>query len=201
MNTFFGFLLLIGPLVVVVLWLPFCWWIARKVSKRFTSSGTRWASGITAFLVVSLLPFVDSIAGRIYLNHLCSTEAGVKIYQTVELPAEYWDGEGKPKFYVNQYDHNKLRYIFPDKRMIDAPQFQYTWVTQPYSEVFHIEKDVLQIADREKAITLGEYFLFRYWGGWLARNFDLVHNSAASCEAKDLDSWPLNIFKPATSTQ
>ena len=140
------------------------------------------------------------MAGRIYFNHLCSTEAGVKVYKTVELPAEYWDEQGKPRFYVNQYDHDKMRYIFSDKRMVDAPQFKYTWVTSPYSEFFHIDKDVLQITDREKGAALGEYFLFRYWGGWLARNFS-PHNSAASCEVKNLTRWEINIFKPATSTR
>lgn len=199
MEQFIGFLVLLGPLVFVVLWLPLCLWIARKVAKRFTG-GARWASGVAAFFVVLLLPFADSIAGRIYLNHLCRTEAGVKVYQTVELPAEYWDGLGKPRFYVNRYDHEKMRYIFPDKRMVDGPQFKYTWVTRPYNEVFHIDEDVLQIIEREKGATLGEYFLFRYWGGWLARNFS-THNTATSCKAKDLDNWEVSIFKPATSTR
>jgi len=200
MGPFIGFLVLLGPLVFVALWLPFCLWIARKVAKRFTGGGARWASGVAAFLVVFLLPFADSIAGRIYFNHLCNTEAGVKVYQTVELPAEYWDEQGKARFYVNRYDHDKLRYIFPDKTMVDAPRFQYTWVTKPYSEFFHIEKDVLQIADRQQNSMVGEYFLFRYWGGWVVRSFS-PHISGASCETKDLDNWSLNIFKPAASTR
>jgi hypothetical protein len=124
----------------------------------------------------------------------------VKVFQTVELPAEYWDVQEKPRFYVNRYGDNKLRFIFPDKTMIDAPQFEYTWVTTPYSKFFHIDKDILQITNREKNTKLGVYYLFRYWGGWLARDFS-PHNSATSCEMKDFNSWELSIFKPATSAR
>lgn len=171
--------------------------IGNFIVKRIPS---KWGKRI-AIAVLILIPTGDAIVGRIYLSYLCNTEAGVKVYQTVELPAEYWDGQGRPKFYVNQYEQNKMRYIFPNKQMIDAPQFQYTWTTKPYSQFFHIDKDVLQIADSNKGTTLGEYFLFRYWGGWIARNFDLIHNTAASCKVKDFDNWELNIFKPATSTR
>lgn len=171
--------------------------IGNFIVKRIPN---KWGKGI-AIAILILIPIGDSIVGHFYLNYLCSTEAGMKVYQTVELPAEYWDAQGRPKFYVNQYNHNKMRYIFPDKQMIDAPQFQYTWTTKPRSQFFHIDIDVLQITNFEKDTALGEYLLFRYWGGWLARNFDLIHNTSVSCEAKDLDSWPLNIFKPATSTR
>jgi len=171
--------------------------IGGLILKRIAN---KWLKGLVIAIWI-LIPTGDAIVGRIYLSYLCSTEAGVKVYQTVELPAEYWDGQGRPKFYVNQYDHNKMRYIFPDKQMIDAPQFQYIWTTKPYSQFLHIDKDVLQITDHEKGAALGEYFLFRYWGGWIARNFDLIHNTAASCKVKDLDNWELNIFKPATSTR
>lgn len=171
-------------------------WLARFVTKRITNRTAKYA----VVVLFILIPTWDIIPGKLYLNYLCENEAGVKVYKTVELPAEYWDKKGRPRFYVNQYDHNKVRYIFPDKQMVDASQFEYTWVTKPYSKFLHIDKDVLQLTEREKATTLGEYFLFRYWGGWLARNFS-PHNSASSCEVKDLDSWPLNIFKPATSTR
>lgn len=183
---------MIGLSVLLAVFVYF--WLARFVVRRVGNRAAKYA----VIVVFILIPTWDIILGKLYLSHLCSTEAGAKVYRTVELPAEYWDEKGRPKFYVNQYEHNKLRYIFQNKKMVDAPEFQYTWVTKPYSEFFHIEKDVLQIVDREKRIVIGEYFLFRYWGGWIARNFS-PHNSAISCEAKDLDSWPLNIFKPTTS--
>jgi len=167
--------------------------IGGLILKRISS---KWMKGLVVVILI-LIPTGDEIAGHFYFNHLCSTEAGAKVYQTVELPADYWDDQGNPRFYVNRYGDNKLRFIFPDKTMIDAPQFEFTWVSTPYSEFFHIDKDVLQIKDREKNTTLGDYYLFRYWGGWLdTQIFSMMHNSAVSCEAKDLDSWSTKIFKP-----
>lgn len=191
MNTILGFLLLIGPLIVVVLWLPFCGWIARKVSKRFTSSGKRWASGIATFLVVSLLPFVDSIAGHIYFNHLCSTEAGVKVYQTVELPAEYWDEQGKPRFYDDKNGNLRLP--------IDSVK----WESRTEKYPFSVEKNISEIKEKSTGKVLSERVLFTYWGGWLARNFYLAHNTAISCnsDVKAYTNYVMQIFKPAKSIQ
>lgn len=168
--------------------------IGNFIVKRIPN---KWGKGI-AIAILILIPTGDAIVGHLYFSYLCSSEAGVKVFQTVELPSEYWDENGNPRFYVNRYGHNNLRFIFLDKRTIDAPQFDYTWVTTTYSDLFHIDKDVLQISDHEKGKTLGQYFLFRYWGGWLDTQISgLIHNSAISCKKNDLNSWELNIFKPA----
>jgi len=172
--------------------------IGGLILKRISS---KWLKGLVVVIWI-LIPTGDEIAGHLYFNHLCSTEAGVKVYQTVELPAEYWNAQGKPRFYVNPYGRNRLRYIFPNNTIIDAPQFEYTLEAKPYNKFFHIDKETIQISDREKGKLLGEYSLFRYWGGWLdTQIFSMVHNSAITCDANDLDSWPLNIFKPTTQSR
>ncbi|GEM_PF-1244431 len=188
----------LGIIIALYLYIRFAIWVTRKLAGERESKPLKWSIRVTVVIMFALIPTWDTILGHIYLNHLCNTEAGVKVYQTVELPAQYWDEKGKPRFYVNRYGHNNLRFIFPDKGMIDAPQFEYTWVTTTYSKFFFIDKDILQIADRKKGQILGQYSLLRYWGGWFARNFT-PHNSAVACEAKDLNSWESNIFKPATS--
>jgi hypothetical protein len=182
-------LLMLSALVIYV-------WLARLAIKHTKNRILKYVVIVTFILI----PTWDIIPGRLYFNHLCSTKAGAKIYRTVQLPAGYWDERGAARFSVNQYDHNKMRYIFTDKRIVPAPGFEYTRVTSSFSEIFHIDEDVLRVIESEKGISLGEYFLFRYWGGWLAKNFS-PHNTAVSCEANDLDSWPLNIFKPAISTR
>ena len=198
MKDIIGLAVLTSPLFLIVPWLVVAVLVAVKAAQLPKMRVAKLAAGAATLVVVFLLPFADEIAGRIYLKHLCSTEAGVRVYQTVELPEEYWDAQGKPKFYVNQYDHNKLRYIFPDKTIIGAPQLQYTRGTTPYSDLFNIEKNVLQIADRQNNRVIGEYILFMYWGGWVARNFS-PHITAASCELKDMDGWALHLFKPVSS--
>jgi hypothetical protein len=93
-DTILGFAVLTGPLWLILILLPVCIWLAVKLAKRFKPGITRLAGGVGIFLLLFALPFGDEIAGRIYLSYLCSTQAGVKVYQTVELPAEYWDEEG-----------------------------------------------------------------------------------------------------------
>ena len=97
-DPLLGFAVLTGPLWLILILLPVCIWLAIKISKRFKPGVTRIAGGVGIFLLLFALPFGDEIAGRIYLSHLCATEAGVKVYQTVELPAEYWEADGKPIF-------------------------------------------------------------------------------------------------------
>jgi len=197
LNELLGFVVLTGPLFLIVLWVPVCIGLGIWVGRKFIKGGTplKIVGGVVVFLVALILPVSDEIAGRIYLNHLCETEAGMKVFQTVELPTEYWDEQGNPKFYVNRYDKNKLRFIFPDKKMLNMPKLSYTWTTSSNSNLFYIDKDTLQITDRESGTIFGEYYLFRYWGGWLVRDFS-PHNTAGGCDLKDITGWELNVFEP-----
>jgi len=98
MKQLLGFAVLTGPLFLIVLWVPVCigiaFWVGRKVINR--SLPFKITGGLAVFLIILVLPVSDEIAGRIYFNHLCKTEAGVKVYRIIELPAEYWDEDGKP---------------------------------------------------------------------------------------------------------
>jgi len=101
MEPLLGFIVLTGPLFLIVLWVLACialaFWVGRKMVGK--SRGLNVISGLAIFLFALLLPIADEIAGRIYFNHLCETEAGTKVYQTIELPAEYWNEDGNPKFF------------------------------------------------------------------------------------------------------
>ncbi len=129
------------------------------------------AGGVTVFLIALLLPVSDEIAGRIYFNHLCEKEAGVKVYQTIELPAEYWDERGKPKFYAT-WDAG-LGKAYPRIRK-----------NGPYSSLFHINDAGFKFIEKNSGNTLGEVVNFRYFGGWIFRNFT-TSNSSISCELKE----------------
>ena len=101
MKQLLGFAVLTGPLFLIVLWVPVCLALAFLVGKKVIKKSLplKITGGLAVFLIMLLFPVSDEIAGRIYFNHLCETEAGVKVYQTIELPAEYWDKDGKPNFY------------------------------------------------------------------------------------------------------
>lgn len=87
---------LTSPLWLIIVVLAIATWVAVMTAKRFVRPGVKGMIGLLVFLGVFFVSFADEIAGRIYLSHLCATEAGVKVYKTVELPAEYWDERGKP---------------------------------------------------------------------------------------------------------
>lgn len=188
LNELLGFAALTGPLWLIFLFLPIGIWIAWKLAKRFTSVGTRLAVGLGTFLLFFCVPFADEIAGRIYFNHLCATEAGVKVYHTVELPAEYWDEKGKPRFYDETNGNLRL------------PTDKYEWSSSVERYQLGVEKNISFMREKNKGDVLNERVLFTYWGGWLSRNFTPNH-SAMSCssDVKAYTRYVNQIFAPIHS--
>lgn len=173
MKQLLGFAVLTGPLFLIVLWVPVCvalaFLVGRKVIKK--SLPLKITGGIAVFLIMLLLPVSDEIAGRIYFNHLCKTEAGAKVYQTIKLPAEYWDKDGKPNFYVNWDTGLGKRY--PLIRQDGS-----------FSSLFHINDAGFKFVEKKSGKTLGEVINFRYLGGWIFRSFN-TSNSSSSCEMRE----------------
>lgn len=192
MKDIIGLAVLSSPLFLVVPWLVVALLVAVKVSKLPKMGVAKLAAGAGTFVLVFLLPFSDDIAGRIYFNHLCSTEAGVKVYQTVELPAEYWDAQGKANFFnANGYiDRN-----FWAKNLDESGEH-----VERYSSIFAIDKDISPVKERVNKMVLGEVTTFHFWGGWIKRNLSL-HNTASTCEFIDAPDFSRNfygqLFKPA----
>lgn len=170
MDTILGFAVLTGPLWLIVLLIPLAIWIAVKVSKRFTPGRARFAAGVGIFLLVFAVPFADEIIGSLYFNYLCANQAGVKVYQTVELPGEYWDVEGRAKFYDEKNGNFTLE------------GYRVEYATGVYSSVFNIDKAGYKRADVRSGQVLGEVTDFRHWGGWVKRKLNPAGPSANSCE-------------------
>ena len=99
MKELLGFMVLTGPLWVILVLLTVAIWLAGKATKRVQGPSKKTGIKILVFLTLLLFLLGDEMVGRIYLNYLCATEAGVKIYETVELPSEYWDERGEPTFF------------------------------------------------------------------------------------------------------
>jgi hypothetical protein len=173
MNELLGFAVLTGPLWLIILLLPVCIWIAIKIARRFKPGVARFAGSVGIFLLLFLLPFGDEIAGRIYFSHLCSANGGVKVYSTVELPTEYWDEQGKPKFFNK---HGYLEHSFWVKELDESGGH-----VERYSSIFAIDKDTSLVKERISQKVLGEVTTFRYWGGWMRLNLS-PNNTANSCE-------------------
>jgi hypothetical protein len=191
MKQILGFAVLTGPLFLIVLWVPVCLVLAFLVGKKFIKKSLtlKITGGFAVFLIALLLPVSDEIAGRIYFNHLCETEAGVKVYQTIELPAEYWDEGGKPKFLKSNADL--------DKSVIEG--FEAGWAKDIKFAYSSMDESHAVLTDVRNSKILGEVVTYIYWGGWLIRNFS-PHNTGQSCgQIQGVDFWRdfyLSVFKP-----
>jgi hypothetical protein len=190
LNELLGFVVLTGPLWLILILLPIAIWIAVQVAKRFKRGSAKLGIGLLVFLLVFLVPFGDEIAGRIYFSYLCATEAGVKVYQTVELPAEYWDERGKPKFIkgIGALDTAILINYDTDITLEKYPSF------------FRIEKFRFRYVEKQDGKMLGEVTDFHYFGGWITQNFNPAPGGGASCdrpELRDSKAILLSIFRPA----
>jgi len=189
LNELLGFAVLTGPLWLIVILLLVAIWIAMKAGKRFNRRSAKIAVGLLVFLMIFFVPFGDEIAGRIYLNYLCATKAGVKVYQTVELPAEYWDERESAKFINEKAGGFLLGKKYP-------PEYE----SGAYSTFFHIDNAGYKRVDGLSGQVLGEVTDFRYRGGWIRRNFS-PHNTAIRCDGGIGRSNSLikQIFKPKKS--
>lgn len=184
-DALLGFAVLTGPLWLILVLLPVSIWIAIKIAKRFKQKSAKIAVGLGTFVLVFFAPFADGIVGKIYFNHLCATKAGVKVYQTVELPAEYWDGEGRARFYD------------PRNGNFNLEGYRVEYATGAYSSFFHVDNAGYKRISKESGQVLGEVTDFMYWGGWIRRNLS-PHNTASGCEQRKERSYSLikQIFRP-----
>ena len=183
MNELLGFIVLSSPLFLIVLWLPvsivLAVWISRKFLKK-KKNPIKVAFGAFLFLFVLVTPIADEIAGTIYFNHLCKTEAGAKVYQTIELPAEYWDADGKPTFYYGANNNDIPPYAF------ERVGVEVITKAKEKIRLFGIEQIGATYTDKKSGELVSEVTGFRYWGGWVRRNFSL-HNTATSCNSAKSD--------------
>lgn len=186
MKQLLGLAVLTGPLFLIVLWVPVCIALGFLVGKKLVKKSLTLKNigGVTVFLIMLLLPVSDEIAGRIYFNHLCETEAGVKVYQTIELPAEYWDEDGSPRF----YDERNGNFTLPSKKF-------YKVDSKKVIRRFGVQERRAFILDTNTNEILGEKLLFRYWGWYILKNFT-PHNSAIRCGG----DWDEFVDKQFTQT-
>ncbi len=127
---------------------------------------------VIGIVVLLLIPTWDEIAGRIYLRHLCATQAGVKIYKTIELPAKYWDENGDPIF-VNS------RGVLDMEMLGDRLE----WRRQKtlHNDFFiKIERDRWVLYDKRLQKELAEKISFTRYFGWINK-FSSAPNVAENC--------------------
>ncbi|HQY58146.1 MAG: hypothetical protein KA240_07815 [Nitrospira sp.] len=141
-------------LIVLVLYIVLAWIMIRTVG---------WLSGVFAFTAVTrkilqglcavffvLLPTWDIIPGRLSFQHLCETEAGIKVFRTVEVEDEFFMSDGQP-------DQKKLVLLYSQQDKRDSE----------FSPWMHIVKVESSIQAKRTGEILGAATDFVYFGGWI----------------------------------
>ena len=178
MNEILGFIVLTSPLFIILIWLPICFliaiWLCRNVFRL--ESPLKIFVGILVFAVLFTLPFTDEIAGRIYFNHLCESEAGATIYQPIELSPENWKADGTPKFYKGANNNDVPSYAF-DRLGIE---FEAEWVEK--KRLLNVTQHGSVIKEKKSGKRYSEVVGFWYKGGWINRKLT-PHPSGISCNS------------------
>jgi len=172
MDELLGFMVLTGPLFPMLIWLIVCVLLVVFVVRPKGSGLRRGAIKTMVFVTVLVLPFADGIVGHYYLKHLCETQDGFKVFQTVELPDEYWDKDGAPKFIAANgfVDMSKL-----------PGDYQWERIEEPYiNNLITIDIIHWRLMDLEANETLGERITYMRKYGWL-RHFSVSPSIGASC--------------------
>ncbi len=176
----------IGVIIVLYFYVRLGMWVARKTASRCERKGAKWVVRIVVALVFFLIPAGDEIAGRIYFNHLCATETGVRVYQTIELPEEYWNEDGSPKF----FDENNGNFSLPLEKFAETD-------SKSKSRSFGIEERRSILLSKATHKPISEDVLFRYWGGWISKSLS-PQNTATHCGG-DYKDFVENQFKQTTA--
>jgi len=190
-----GFIVLTGPLFLIIPWFLLSIWVAIKAYKRREGGWIRVILGLLIFATIMLIPFADSVMGRLYLNYLCSTDAGVKIYQTVSLPSRYWDGSGMPRFI------KKAGSLDFDKSMV-GDRYVMRSRLEPFSRSLNIDRDSYQLVDQDTGKIMGESVNYLYNGGWVHRNYG-ERSSRTGCSRKQAGYFTdvlKGVFRPDNIT-
>lgn len=173
MNELLGFIVLSGPLFLIVIFAVVAIIITLILRKKVTGTKKRLLGGLSVFGIALFLLFGDEMIGKMYLGYLCENKTEQVMHNQIKLPADYWNEDGSLKFTIlknGMANFNELRkwYIveYHDEKYIDF----YISITKTNSIYF----DPLT----KQKIAVETSFSRHY--GWL-NNFSPAPNIGESC--------------------
>lgn len=152
----------------------------------------RWCNWWVAGLIMLLIPTWDILPGRLYFHHLCSTEAGMFVYKTVELPDEYFLKKGErderyPERSENAYAQGgELNYLKARQSYsLDTNNYE------EYSFFGHVKKRETILSAANKHTELARAVSFTYEGGWLIYSIfkDWPGSRAQCADLREVRKW------------
>lgn len=176
-------------ILVPIIYIAIAWVIVKRLHTK--------KAKIIALVIFIIIPTWDEIIGRIYFKNLCETEAGVKIFKTVELGKEFFlrSGEidmntaGRLPAKGGEVNTLRIETRFPVIRR-----------STEVSQIFKINKYEVSITEKATNNVLARHTNFSYFGGWLARH-STPHVTGIRCPLPD-DSYRQfysATFKPTKS--
>lgn len=191
-------------------------WLARFVARRIENRAAKY----TVIAIFILIPTWDVIPGKLYFNHLCENEAGLKIYKTVEGVEGYrvyslasgLGPEALKKYgykYEERDEGNQLyRYTLgPDGKIVRqeivSSISRYAvdatgWVPL----LWNVIRSQIFIIDQQTKERLAGMTYFSTGGNWLQMLFHPFLGGQSECGAAvyPTEELYLQTLKPAKST-
>ena len=162
-------------LVLIGLYIGVAVWVVRR------QKSTR--NKIIALVIALLIPSADAIIGRIYLQHLCDTEGGLKVYRVVEgvdgfMDTRFSDGDD---YWIRKHGYQFTEYAPIDGKVVRLsnkngqvvretavePISKYQFRSSYLSGVIGKLEDVTETSDGKERLATYKTFVFQ--GGWAER--------------------------------
>ena len=167
----------LGVLLSIVAYVAIATAVVRAIKSR------KWR--IVAIVVAILLPTADAVVGRLYLRHLCATEAGLETFKVVEGVEGFFNNRFRPhaEWIVrygyqfiegNYYDGKPMRLSLTGQgKLIEernvVPRSTYRLEYSDHRSPLGFGRAEWAIRDVRSAETLARHVTFDYAGGWAER--------------------------------
>jgi hypothetical protein len=201
MGVFFGYIAVAVVVTVLLVKLAGSWGASRR---------TKTIVGFVSAAIFVLIPTWDMIPGQRYFKHLCETEAGLKIYKTVEGVEGFRNYSGWP--YATELEQYGYQFIEGEKpglgliRLSRSSDGTLTerQVTESISRyglretreplpwnVLKVQHIIFAEHPQEQLAT---WTIFYYSGNWVQKKYQLgAYNPCGDGFGRD---FPVGILKP-----
>ena len=200
-------------LLVLAIYVGAAWFIVKALSSK--------KAKYTVIAVFVLIPTWDVVPGWLYLQYLCKTEGGVKVYKSVEGVEGFFDksqnmlgrdavlkygykfmeGEESGALYRYSVDQNGQL----QREKIDEPTGKYGVQASDYHLPFNITKYDHTIVDFQTQEKLAVSVTFYRAGNWIQQIAKQLLGGGASCPSQHITTiyklFYLDTLKPAKSAK
>lgn len=207
---------MIGLIILFILMVyVYIGYITVQLVMKKTQKKIYWILTIACLLFI---PTGDGIIGKFYFNYFCKTEAGLKVYKTVNVDGFLMD-QSIPTGDITKFEKMGFKYIeginqgyygkeiqhlnIDDKsltiQIIQKPQSNYIFIYNEKSKpVFWLPiiKTKAVVKDRISNEVLGEDVGYDYFGTWAG----IIAEKLVSGTAVPIDTYKNNPYKLLAST-